>query len=175
MVAFALYLWLNTDTFQAFLSALVCYWLVKYLPLWGLSLIAVSIIYLAPLIYVNNRELIDEQVNNISNIVNAQAAQVKDLAGHHASRASETVKTYAGDYTTKAQEYIGSARGRSTSAEASRKPMANAPVKSEPGAPPSYGSSDFPHAPKQEPVAGVVPHKEQYEKSQFGGQAEAAT
>ena len=151
------------------------YWLVKYLPLWGLSLIAVSIIYLAPLIYVNNRELIDERLNNVSNIINSQAEQVKDLAGHHASRASETVKTYAGDYTAKAQEYIGSVRGRSTSAEVSGNPMVNAPVVSEPGAPPSYNSSDFPHAPKQEPVPGVVPHKEQYEKSQFGGHAEATT
>ena len=154
---------------------MVSYWLIKFLPLWGLSLIAVSMIYLTPLIYINNKQMIDEQLNNASNVVNSQAAQVKDLAGHHAGRASETVKAYAGDYTAKAQEYIGSARGRSTSPEVSSKSTAQNPMKSEPGAPPSYSSSDFPHAPKQEPTAGVTSHQEQYEKSQFGGQAEPAT
>ena len=52
---------------------------------------------------------------------------LKDLAGHHTSRAHETVKSYAGDYTAKAQEYMGNARDRSTSPEvASSKSTSNA-------------------------------------------------
>lgn len=162
-------------TVAAFFASVVAYWLVKFVPLWGLSLISVSCIYLGPLVYMTNKELIDENLSKASKVVNSQANQVKDLAGHHTSRASETVKAYAGDYSAKAQSYIGSARGRSTSPEvASSKPMANAPVKSEPGSAPDYKPSDFPHAPKQEPTQGVTSHQEQYQNSQFGGQAEPA-
>ena len=157
-----------THTIAAFAAAVLSYWLIKILPLWGLSLIAVSCTYLGPLIYMTNKELIDEHLNNASQVVNNQTSQLRDLAGHHTARASETVKAYAGDYTSKAQEYIGSARGNTKS-------MANAPTKSEPGSGPSYSASDFPHAPKQEPTPGVTPHQEQYEKSQFGGQAVSAS
>ena len=163
-------------TIASFFAAVVCYWLIKIVPFWGLSLIGASCIYIGPLIYMTNKELIDEHLKNASEVVNNQANQVKDLAGHHTARAQETVKAYAGDYSSKAQNYIGSARGRSNSPEVtSSKPMANAPVKSEPGSAPKYSPSDFPHAPKQEPTPGVTSHQEQYQNSQFGGQAEPAS
>ena len=154
----------------AFTAAVLSYWLIKFLPLWGLSLIGVSVIYLGPLIYKSNKEVIDHQLEHASHVVNSQASQVRDIAGHHANRATSTVKAYAGDYTSKAQNYIGNARGRSNSPELS-KPSRN-PIKSEPGSVPNYQPSDFPHAPKQELTSGVTSHQEQYEKSQFGGQAE---
>ena len=158
-------------TVAAFTAALLSYWLIKFLPLWGLSLIGVSTIYLGPLIYKNNKEIIDQQLENASQVVNSQASQVRDIAGHHAGRASSTVKAYAGDYTSKAQNYIGSARGRSNSPEVSYS-SSSPPIKSEPGSSPSYNSSDFPHAPKQEPTSGTTSLQEKYEKSQFGGEAE---
>lgn len=160
-------------TIAGFGASLLSYWLIKVLPFWGLSLIAVSCIYMGPLIYMTNKELIDHHVQNASEVANSQANQLKDLAGHHTSRAHETVKSYAGDYTAKAQEYLGNARGRSTSPEvASSKPTSNPPIKSEPGS--GLSESDFPHAPKQEPTPGVTSHEEQYQNSQFGGQAEPA-
>jgi len=155
---------------KAFVAAFLSYWLIKFLPLWGLSLIGVSFLYLAPFIYINNKETIDQQLTNASNIVNSQANQVKDLAAHHTARATETAKQYTGEYTAKARDMIGgAARGRSNSPEISTK---STPFKSEPVDEPKYNSSDFPHAPKQEPTAGVTSHQEQYEKSPFGGQAE---
>ena len=153
------------NTIAAFTAAVISYWLIKFLPLWGLSLIGVSTIYLGPLIYISNKEIIDQQLNNATHIVNSQASQVKDLAGHHAGRATDTVKAYAGDYSAKAQTYIGGSRGRSNSPEVS-----NSGIKSKP----PYESSDYPHVPKQEPVSGTTPLKEQYENSQFGGQREPA-
>ncbi|KAI4133724.1 MAG: hypothetical protein LQ338_000053 [Usnochroma carphineum] len=159
------------NTVAAFVASLISYWLIKFTPLWGLSLIAVSLMYLAPLVYMSNKEIIDRNLENITNVINAQATQVKDLAGHHTSRATETVKAYAGDYTSKAQSYIGSARSPSSPKGAQAGPSSGAA--SGPGSAPAYQSSDFPHAPKQEPVAGVTSHQEQYEKSPFGGQAEA--
>ena len=163
-----------TATVAAFFAAFVSYWLIKFTPLWGLSLIATSVIYLTPLVYKTNKEFIDHHLANATEIANSQAQQMKDLTAHHAGRYGETVKQYAGDYTAKAQSYIGNARGRSASPEATTSMPANAPLKSEPGDAPAYKSSDFPHAPKQEPVSGAESHQQQYERSQFGGQAEAA-
>lgn len=153
-------------TVAAFTTALISYWLIKFLPLWGLSLIGVTTIYLGPLIYINNKEIIDHQLNNATHVINSQASQVRDLAGHHAGRASDTVKAYAGDYGAKAQTYIGGSRGRSNSPE-----LSSSGIKSEAGNS-SYNNSDFPHVPKQEPTSNTTPLKQQYEKSQFGGQAE---
>lgn len=144
-------------TVAGFGAALLSYWLIKVVPFWGLSLIAVSCIYLGPLIYMTNQELIDHHVKNASEVANAQANQLKDLAGHHTARAQETVKSYAGDYSAKAQEYIG-VRGRSTSPEVtSSKPKSNAPTKTEPGNRPQYSSEDFPHAPKQVKCSSLLP------------------
>lgn len=152
-------------TSVAFFVAFISYWLIKFVPLWGLALIGTSVMYLTPLIYLNNKQLIDSHLEHATNVVGSQAAQVRSLAGEHAGKATETIKGYAGDYTNKAQSMIGNATGR-TSPEAG--------LKSGPGDAPKYKSSDFPHAPKQEPTPGVTSHEEQYENSQFGGQAEAA-
>lgn len=118
---------------------------------------------------MTNKELIDTHLANAQEVVNSQASQVKDLAGHHSARASSTMKQYAGDYSNKAQEYMG--KSRSTSGGMGSK---GGPV-SKPGSAPNYSASDFPHAPKQEPTPGVASHQEQYEKSQFGGQAVEAS
>ncbi|KZF25191.1 hypothetical protein L228DRAFT_265666 [Xylona heveae TC161] len=139
-------------TVTAFFSSLVSYWLIKVLPFWGLALLATTIFYLGPLVYITNRELIDGHIQHASDIVGAQATQFRDLAGHHTAQATETLRGYAGEYTNKAQQYIGSARGKSASPVASPAPKAAAastPVKSEPV---SYTSSDFPAAPNQEPT-----------------------
>lgn len=155
-------------TITAFFAALVSYWLIKFVPLWGLCLIGTNIVFLGPLIYLSNKELIDGHLDHASNIATAQSKQLKDLAGHHVSRATESAKTYTSDYTSKASEYIGSARGRSASPELSKS------ATSGPGAAPKDSSADFPHAPKQEPMIGVESHQKQYENSQFGGQAQPA-
>ncbi|OAT13646.1 cwl1 [Blastomyces gilchristii SLH14081] len=99
-----------TYTLAAFTAALTSYWLVRFLPLWGLALILVSVAYLGPLVYINNREIIDTQIDQIQQIVNSQATQVKEMAGQQTAHATHIVKQYVGDYTAKANEYMGSAR-----------------------------------------------------------------
>ncbi|KKY29189.1 putative cell lysis protein [Phaeomoniella chlamydospora] len=99
-------------TIGAFFAALVSYFLIRFVPLWGLSLLATLVIYLGPLIYLENKELIDGHLNNASDIINQQTNQFKDLAGQHTSRATETVKQYTGEYAAKAQEMIGTGKSR---------------------------------------------------------------
>jgi len=128
----------------AFLGAFISYYLIKFVPFWGLTLISTSVLFLSPLIYKTNKEVIDHYIAQATEIVNQQSKQVRDLAAQQASRASETTKQYVGDYSHKAQELIGNARGRSTSPTT---------VKSEPAvkkeSPSAFKAEDFPTAPKE--------------------------
>lgn len=105
----------------ALFSAFLSYHLVKIVPLWGLALIGTSVLFLGPLVYTTNRELIDGQIEQLSQIVNAQTTQVRQMASQHASNAAATTKMYVGDYSAKAQEIIGRAR---SSSPADRKTVA---------------------------------------------------
>ena len=80
--------------------------------------------------YKNNKEAIDAGIEGASDVVNKQAAQMRELAGQHTARAQETARKYAGDYSAKAQGYLGQARQRIPSGKAGVK------------------SADFPDAPK---------------------------
>jgi len=131
---------------SAFFGAFISYYLIKIVPFWGLTLISTTILFLTPLIYKTNKEVIDAQITHISNIVNQQTEQVKQLASHHAARAAETTKSYASDYSSKAQEMIGNARGRSSSPATEKKPLPTTLKENNS----TYKHEDFPVAPKQE-------------------------
>ncbi|KAI9932626.1 hypothetical protein ASPWEDRAFT_193174 [Aspergillus wentii DTO 134E9] len=134
-------------TVAAFFSAFTAYWLIKFLPLWGLSLITVTIAYIGPLVYINNREVIDAQIEEAQGIINSQANQLKDLAEERTNHATGVVKQYVSDYSAKAQGYV--VQRRSASPEMTK---VATPVKKEPSAEPEIKISDFPEAPK-EPLA----------------------
>jgi len=85
------------------------------------------------------------------------AQQTKDSIVNQGARATDTTRDYASDYSGRAQNYMGGATQGNTST----------------AYPPTYSSSDFPHAPRQEPIPGVTTHEEQYAQSQFGGRADA--
>ncbi|KAJ5623586.1 hypothetical protein N7490_012191 [Penicillium lividum] len=137
-------------TVAAFTAAFLGYWLIRIVPVWGLTVIGVTTAYIGPLVYISNREIIDEQVKNLQDIVSAQTNQLKDLAGERTSHATGLMKQYVGDYSHKAQEYIGR---RSASPEMTKVPT---PVKTEPVAEPTIKTEDFPEAPNVEPISQVV-------------------
>lgn len=145
-------------TVAGFSAAFSAYWLIKILPFWGLSLLAVTIAYLGPLVYMNNRELIDAQIEHAQQLVNSQAHQLKGLAEERTSHATGLVKQYVGDYSNRAQEYIGNRR--STSPEVVKAPIAVPPpaaaVKKEAEPETLIKTSDFPDAPRDEPVAQSI-------------------
>ncbi|KAL4863641.1 hypothetical protein BDV12DRAFT_25631 [Aspergillus spectabilis] len=147
-------------TIAAFSAAFSAYWLIKILPFWGLSLLAVTIAYLGPLVYINNRELIDAQIENLQQTVNSQANQLKGIAEERTSHATGVVKQYVGDYSNKAQEYIGSRRSASPEVSkvgpaVKREPEPEA-VKVEPEPEAIVKPSDFPETPKDELVAQSI-------------------
>jgi ABC-type multidrug transport system fused ATPase/permease subunit len=127
-------------TVGAFLASFISYWLVRIVPLWGLTLIGDSIIFLAPLVYINNKEFIDEHLRNAHHRINEQTAQLKDLAAQHTGHAQEVIGQYAGQSSAKIQELIGTAQHRV------RQKTGGAPVK----------SSDLPDAPGHEPASATT-------------------
>ncbi|ORX95964.1 Reticulon-domain-containing protein [Clohesyomyces aquaticus] len=115
-------------TSAAFLASLVSYFLIKFVPLWGLTLIATTVAYLGPLVYIQNKEVIDTHLQKAGHMVNQQAVQIKDMAAQHTGNAAKTFQSYAGEYTHKAQETINQYRGRSASPEVKREDFPRAPA-----------------------------------------------
>ena len=112
--------------------------------MWGVALIFTSVVYLAPLVYITNKETIDELLGQAGQVVSDQTVQIRDLAGQHASTATSTIKGYAGDYTAKAQGMLGSSGAKGAS---------SSPTAAKAEKPPAYQASDFPNAPRQTPEA----------------------
>ncbi|KAI0555504.1 Reticulon-domain-containing protein [Xylaria curta] len=123
-----------TAAFGAFVS----YFLMKIVPVWGLTLIATTVLFFAPLIYTTNQELIDHYIKEGSNIVNSQTEQLRQVASKHTSQATEITKQYMGDYTHKAQMMLH--RGGSASPELAPKSSPQSKIK----------ETDFPEAPKKD-------------------------
>ncbi len=78
--------------------------------MWGMALLSTTVIYLLPLVYIQNKEFIDGHLEHAGQVASQQASQVRDLAGHHAGKSYETVKGYTGEYANKAGDFVGTAR-----------------------------------------------------------------
>lgn len=91
----------------AFIGAFISYYLVKLMPFWGLTLTAVTALFVVPLIYTSNQELIDNQLKHASDIIGEQTSQLRSVAGKQTAQATELTKQYLGDYTAKAQQLLG--------------------------------------------------------------------
>lgn len=103
--------------------------MIKFVPLWGLTLISTSVLFLGPLVYLQNQELIDAQIQSASDMMGQQATQFRDLAAQHTGRASETIRTYAGEYAQKAQGMVGGARNRTPSSSVKKEDFPAAPTR----------------------------------------------
>lgn len=127
---------------QAAITAFISYYLVKIVPYWGLSLIATTVLFFAPLVYKLNKEFIDEHLRQATEVVSAQTAQLREVTQKTTAQYTEVTKQYMGDYTAKAQELI---RGRSASPEARTKPAPTTAKK-------EYKEADFPAPPQEQPA-----------------------
>ena len=114
-------------------------------------MISTLALYLGPLIYIKNKDAIDAQLKNAGDMVSQQATQIKDLAAQHTKGATNTISTYAGEYTKKAQDMVGQSRqkipevvGTNGSASTTKTP-------------------EFPSVPKESPIADAEVPKPQPE------------
>ena len=75
-----------------------------------MALLSTCVVYLVPLIYIQNKEFIDGHLEHAGKVASQQATQVRDLASQHAGKHYETVKGYTGEYANKAGDFVGTAR-----------------------------------------------------------------
>lgn len=148
-------------TVAAFLSTFLTYWLIKIMPSWGLVLFFTTVIYFAPLVYLTNKELIDEQLGNAQKIVSEQADQVRGLAAQHTGKAWEATQSLTKEYTAKASEAIGQTKQAAVEKGYISQDTANKVTPSQATADQvtpnqAVSSSDFPSAPKEEPALSDV-------------------
>ncbi|GAB7337939.1 hypothetical protein MBLNU457_4322t1 [Dothideomycetes sp. NU457] len=162
-------------TIGAFTSALLAYFLIKFTPTWGVALVFTTVIYFAPLIYLQNKEFIDHHLNNASNVINEQTSQFRDLAAQQASHATEVTKSTVGQLSAKAQELMGQAQDRAAQPDVPNPGNLN-PAKDEPerNASNNVSSSDFPSAPKTSfehgGLSSTEPHAEHSGESRVPAQ-----
>jgi len=64
--------------------------------------------FTAPLVYINNKELIDEQIQRASDLVNSQVETTKKLTGKYAEEAAVRARATASDLQSKVQTYTKS-------------------------------------------------------------------
>ncbi|CCF43908.1 hypothetical protein CH063_03189 [Colletotrichum higginsianum] len=142
----------------AFIGAFIAYYLVKIVPFWGLSLIATTALFMVPLLYTSNQELIDAQLNRAGELIGQQTSQFRSVASKHTAEATNITKQYMGDYTAKAQQLLGR---RSASPEAARAPAPQTQTPAD--IRPSVEEDDFPAPPKadfqSEPVVPAAEEK----------------
>ncbi|KAH7017542.1 Reticulon-domain-containing protein [Ilyonectria destructans] len=137
----------------AWVAAFISYFLVKLVPYWGLAVIGTTVVFFVPLVYTSNQELIDAQIQNASDLINSQTAQVKDVAQKQLDQVSALGKQYAGDYTDKVQALLS---GKTASRQVIIKPAPEFP--SPPTEDPSQAEEvDFPEVPKEDPINEKVP------------------
>ena len=127
------------------------YWLIKFLPFWGLSVIAVTVAYFGPLVYMNNYEVIDAHVEEAQSVVNAQATLLKGHVEERVVHVKGVAQKYVDDYSNLAQQYLVPRRPASKSPEMTK--SAATEIKKELNAEPEIKPSAFPEAPKTEPLA----------------------
>jgi hypothetical protein len=139
-------------TLLAFTSSFISYFLIKFVPFWGLTLIADVFLFLAPLIYLQNKEFIDAQLNHAKNVASAQATQVRNVAAEQTSRTTESLKGYTNEYTKKAQDLIGQGKAKAQSATSPSSQTSGFQANDLPSAPKVH-TSDFLAAPREEPIA----------------------
>lgn len=124
-------------TLAAFITSFFGYFLIKYIPFWTLILLTTITAFTAPLIYLNNKEFVDEQLHTVSEIVNTQIESGKKLTEQYAGEATARAKATAVDLSSKVQVYTGGLKSTlPTATNSAQHP---------------HTESEFPSAPKNDP------------------------
>lgn len=113
-------------------------------------MIGTSVIFLGPLIYKSNKQFIDEQIQRAANLANQQAEQTKKIVSEQSARAIDTTKHVVSDYSSKAQELIGTANAKVRSASPTTTKKENAKATLNNNTHPVTTKDSFPSAPRND-------------------------
>lgn len=127
-------------------------------------MIGATAIYIGPLVYISNREIIDAQVDHAQEALCEQVDHLKELASQRTNDATGLVKQRFGDYSNKATEYINHRRSASASPDVAKVP---GPVKEQANTTqPAIKTEDFPVAPQADPVVPIAETKQETKPSE---------
>lgn len=95
----------------AFVNSFVAYQLIKFLPIWALLIVGLTLSFALPPLYLRHRETIDAHLNQAAEIGQQHYNNAVDVASKHANDAAEKARLTAIDLGNKAgvdvQRYIG--------------------------------------------------------------------
>ncbi|KAK5134572.1 hypothetical protein LTR08_006358 [Meristemomyces frigidus] len=131
-------------TVAAFATALVTYFLIKITPAWGLALVGATVIYFAPLAYIQNKELIDGHLQNAGNIIGQQTQQVREIASQQTNKAMEASSNTLKTYSARASEMVGQTKQKAVEKNILSPQTADQTEQTIKG-------ENFPNAPKEDP------------------------
>lgn len=129
--------------------------------MWGLALLSTVVLYLAPLIYIKNKDVIDAHLNNAAEIANKQTEQLRQVAAKNTNKAFEATSSATSQYVSMAQEYMGGAKKSAVdkgyvSKETAEK-VPGAPVEKDYTTPaPAKIDTTAPSAPVEKPISPVA-------------------
>lgn len=86
----------------AFVLSFVAYNLIKFLPLWALTMVGIVLAFALPPVYLQNQQAIDAHLNRASEIGSAHYNSAVDVASKHATAASEKARLTAIDLGNRA-------------------------------------------------------------------------
>jgi hypothetical protein len=92
----------TTHTAAAFVISFLAYKLVRYIPLWGLTLMGTIMAFTLPLLYLRNQQLIDRHISQAQNMAAERAAYARDMAGQQVGAVSERAKHVTSEWGKKA-------------------------------------------------------------------------
>ncbi|TGZ78158.1 hypothetical protein EX30DRAFT_343539 [Ascodesmis nigricans] len=92
-------------TIAAFLTTFFGYFLIKYIPYWVLLLLTTTTAFTAPLIYLQNKQLIDEQLHRANVLINEKLKTGRNMTEKYAKDALTAAQATTADLSQKVQGY----------------------------------------------------------------------
>lgn len=92
----------TSHTAVAFLISFFAYKLVRYIPLWSLTLIGAVMAFTLPPLYLRNQKMIDQHIAQAQNLAAEKANYAKNIAGEKVGVVAERARVVTSDLGKKA-------------------------------------------------------------------------
>jgi len=92
----------TSHTAIAFVTSYLAYKLVRYIPLWGLTLIGTVLAFSLPQLYLQNQEVIDRHISQAQDMAAEKVTIARDMAGEKVGVVSERVQVVTSEWGKKA-------------------------------------------------------------------------
>ena len=92
----------TSHTAVAFVISFLAYKLVRYIPLWGLSLMGTLLAFILPPLYLRHQEVIDKHIEQAQHMAAQKVKFAQDMAGEKVGVVSERAKSVTSEWGKKA-------------------------------------------------------------------------